>query len=67
MKTRLPRLIVLIRDNESCCMIAANIGVALLNCFECYFRLDGFTIAQQRHSHDIADLVIFQDEKEVIG
>ena len=48
-------------------MIAANIGVALLNCFECYFRLDGFTIAQQRHSHGIADLVIFQNQKKVIG
>ena len=48
-------------------MIAANIGVALLNCFECYFRLDGFTIAQHGHSHGIADLVIFQNQKKVIG
>jgi hypothetical protein len=48
-------------------MVAANIGVALLNCFECYFCLDNFTVAQQRYGDAIADLLIFQNEKKSLG
>jgi hypothetical protein len=68
MRTRLPRQLLLISDKAKLLDdYGIHTGIALLNCFEGTFVWTILPIAQERYSHGIAELVIFQDEKKVIG